>query len=149
MGESGLDSEEVKLTVYRITGRQLIFTVNSSVCEECDLAVAAANEAAREVVAEGIDVEVDVRPWLNNLFRALFRGAYHPPAVLVDGKLVSQGIVPTVEGLKVAIRAAMDRRAEFGHDDARRIDRQARWSRTRQSCSQPLTFFDRSKGRLS
>lgn len=103
-------SEELVITVYRITGRQLFFKVAASVCEECDLTVAAANKAADELRTDGIRVSVDVRPWLNNIVQALWRGAYHPPAVLVNGKLVSQGFVPTVEGLKVAVREAIAER---------------------------------------
>jgi len=98
---------ELVITVYRITGRQLFFRVAASVCEECDLAVAAANRAADELSADGIRIRVDVRPWLNKIVQALWRGAYHPPAVLVNGKLVSQGFVPTVEGLQVAVREAI------------------------------------------
>ncbi len=102
--------EELVITVYRITGRQLFFRVAASVCEECDLTVSAVNRAVHEFGADGIRIRVDVRPWVNNLFRALSRGAYHPPAVLVDGKLVSQGFVPTVEGLNVAMREAVAKR---------------------------------------
>lgn len=79
-------------------------------CEECDLAVAAVNEAASELKEDGIEIRVNVRPWLNSVVRALLRGAYHPPAVVVGDRLVSQGFVPTVEGLKVAIREVAARR---------------------------------------
>ncbi len=99
--------DEIVITVYRITGKQLFFRVAASVCEECDLTVAAANGAAEELSAGGTKIRIDVRPWLNNILQALWRGAYHPPAVLVNGKLVSQGIVPTVEGLKAAVREAI------------------------------------------
>ncbi len=102
--------EELVITVYRITGRQLFFSVAGSICEECDLTVSAVNRAVHELGADGIRIKVDVRPWLNNLIRALSKGAYHPPVVLVDGKVVSQGLVPTVEGLNVAIREAVAER---------------------------------------
>ncbi len=102
--------EELVITVYRITGRQLFFRVAGSICEECDLTVSAVNRAVHEFGADGIRIRVDVKAWLNNLVRALSRRAYHPPAVLVDGKLVSQGFVPTVEDLNAAIREAVAKR---------------------------------------
>src|SRR5260370_35955365 len=101
--QSGSDGrmggEELVITVFRVTGRQLFFRVASSVCEECDLAVTAADGAADELNEEGIAVRVDARPWLNNIFPALWRGAFHPPAGGVDGKLGSQGFVRTIAGL--------------------------------------------------
>ncbi len=106
-----MGGEEIVITVYRITGKQLFFRVAASVCEECDLTVSAVDRAVQEFAENGIRIRVDVKPWLNNLVRAIWKGAYHPPAVLVNGKLVSQGFVPTVEGLKAAVREAISERS--------------------------------------
>lgn len=85
----------VKVRVYRISGRQLFFDVSRSICEECDLAVAAVARAVSESGVAGVDFRVE--PWLNRLPFALLQGAYHPPTTLVNGKVVSQGVVPDVD----------------------------------------------------
>lgn len=98
---------EVKVTVYRITGRQLFFNVSRSVCEECDLTVAAVAKAIKEL--DGVRVNFRVKAWFNNLPVALLQGAYHPPILLVGGRVVSQGVVPAVEEIKRAILRRRDK----------------------------------------
>ena len=89
------------ITVYRITGKQLFFTVRESFCEECDLTVHAVKQALREIRRP--EVQVEIRPYLNYLPIALLRGVYHPPAVLIGKKVYSQGVVPDVSELRNAI----------------------------------------------
>jgi hypothetical protein len=101
--------DKVKVTVYGITGRQLFFTVDKKFCEECDLSVDVANKVANEVGSDKVSVEV--RPWLSQIFRALLRGGYHPPVVLVDGKVITQGVVPSPDKLRRAIEAAIAKKA--------------------------------------
>lgn len=101
MSRSSGENRQVVVTVYRITGRQLFFDIGKSICEECDLTVAAVARAIREL--EGVDVKLSVKAWLNNLPIALARGAYHPPVLLVDNRVISQGVVPATEYVKQAI----------------------------------------------
>lgn len=98
----------VEIVVYRFTGRQGWFTVPGSWCRECDLTV---RSVERVAAAVDVPVRIDVRPWWVHLPRALLRGAWHPPAVLVDRRLVVQGRVPSDEALERAIRGAAGRRA--------------------------------------
>ncbi len=107
------DQRKVSVTVYRITGRQLFFNVSQSVCEECDLTVAAVERVIREL-GDSVRVNFRVKPWLNNLPFALLRGAYHPPVVLVGGRVISQGVVPSVDEVKRAIEHEGNRRAQVG-----------------------------------
>jgi hypothetical protein len=100
--------DPVEVKVYVITGRQLFFTVGRSTCEECDLTVEAVRMAFRGL--EGIPVSFKIEAWLNKLPFALSKGAYHPPITLVDGKVISQGIVPDVEDVRLAIVKAAERR---------------------------------------
>jgi Thioredoxin domain len=100
----------VEVKIYRMTGKQLFFKVGQSVCEECDLAVAAVREAIART--EGIPVRFKVEPWLDKLPLALSRGAYHPPITLVGGRIVSQGVVPDVEEVRLAIVSASRRTKE-------------------------------------
>lgn len=87
------------IIVYRITGQQGIFRVPDWVCRECDLTVGAVSQAIQEA---GLSDEtiLDVRPWLTHLGEAWRAGAHHPPAVLIDGALYSQEVVPDVKELR-------------------------------------------------
>ena len=93
----------VKITIYKITGWQLLLKVPESYCEECDLSVAAANEVAKKLRKRGIKVEVVVRSWTNYLPLALLKGIWHPPGVLVEGRLISQGVVPSQQAIEQAV----------------------------------------------
>lgn len=103
---------QVVVTIYRITGRQLFLNVGRNVCEECDLAVEAVTKAISEL--GGVGVRLTVKAWLNNLPMALARGAYHPPVTLVDGKVIGQGIVPAVNDVKRAVLNAAGQRTTRG-----------------------------------
>jgi len=93
------------ITVYRITGKQLFFTIRESFCEECDLTAHAVKRALAEIVRP--DVQVRVLPYLNHLPAALLRGVYHPPAVIIGKKVFCQGVVPDLSKLKEAIQKAL------------------------------------------
>lgn len=95
------------ITVYTITGRQLFLLVSRKLCEECDLTVNTVRQVVRE---EGMEdrVEVMVKPWLNNVFRALSVGGWHPPIVVVDGDLYNQGTVPDPGRLRAFLRSRFD-----------------------------------------
>lgn len=103
-------SSPVQVKVYRITGRQLFFSVGRSVCEECDLTVATVKKAIAGI--EGIPVRFKAEAWLNKLPVALAERAYHPPITLVNGKIIAQGVVPDVEEVRSAIRRAVGREGE-------------------------------------
>ncbi|PSG99536.1 MAG: hypothetical protein BRC29_03010 [Nanohaloarchaea archaeon SW_7_43_1] len=57
--------------------------------------------AAKEA-ADHVDVEVDIRvkSYWTRFLRPLLKGGFHPPVIIVDDKLFSQGYdVPEVESL--------------------------------------------------
>ncbi len=110
-----MSQDKVRVTIYRFTGRQLFFTIPQSYCEECDLTIRLVKQIASEVGEE--KVEVVVKPWFNYLPEALLRGAWHPPVVLVDGRWVSQGVVPDAEVVRQKIIAALGERRRT-HDSA-------------------------------
>lgn len=97
----------VKITVYRWAGKKWFLRIKGE-CIECDLTVG----QVRTLVARnpGWPVEWEVKPWLSHLWEALGRGGWHPPVVLVDGKLVRQGTIPTLAELQVAVRRAFEAR---------------------------------------
>ncbi|MEK0326586.1 MAG: hypothetical protein QQN63_12885 [Nitrosopumilus sp.] len=57
-----------------------------------------------------IYIKLTVKPWLDNIFRILLKGGWHPPVVLVDGKRISQGVVPSDSLLTKAIVDSSDRK---------------------------------------
>ena len=101
-----MPQDKVRVTVYRFTGKQLFFTVPQRYCEECDLTIHLVKQIASELGEDR--VEVDVKPWFNYLPQALLKGAWHPPVVLVNGEVVSQGVVPDAEKLRESIMSALD-----------------------------------------
>lgn len=105
--KDGVPNNEVNVLVYRITGKQLFFNVEDSYCEECELTVNRIVEVSKNL--PDIHVKLTVKPWLNNIFRVLLKGGWHPPVVLVDGKRISQGVVPEDSLLTKAILDATKR----------------------------------------
>jgi len=96
----------VSVLVYRITGKQLFFNVDESFCEECDLTIRRIIELSERI--PDIHIKLTVKPWLNNIFRVLLKGGWHPPVVLVAGKRISQGVVPSNDLLTKEIIDAAD-----------------------------------------
>ncbi|MFQ6016480.1 MAG: hypothetical protein ACE5NP_13675 [Anaerolineae bacterium] len=104
-----MKDNKLKITIYRFTGKQLFFTVPERFCEECDLTIG----LVKRVIAElGLDVELEVKPWFNYLFEALLKGAWHPPAVFIGQKMLSQGIVPDPEALREELLTSLARPAD-------------------------------------
>ncbi len=97
----------IRITVYRWAGEKWFFRIRSE-CAECDLAVA----QVRSLLPAHPDwpVELEVKPWLSYLWESLRRGGWHAPVVLVDGRLVRQGTVPTRAELRAAVEIALKRR---------------------------------------
>jgi len=97
----------IDIIIYPITGRQGPITVPHRFCEECDLTI----RAVRRVVDELDDqhLRVLIRPWLLHWWRPIWRGGWHAPIVTVNGRVVTQGIVPSRATLLAAIAAAHGR----------------------------------------
>lgn len=97
----------VKITVYRWAGKKWFFRIEGE-CIECDLAVS----QVRALMARNPrwPIELEVKPWLSHLGESLIRGGWHAPVVLVDGKLVHQGTIPTLAKLGGVVRRAFEAR---------------------------------------
>jgi hypothetical protein len=100
-------TDRVRITIYRWAGQKWFFRIRSE-CVECDLTVA----QVQGLLSAHPDwpVEVEVKPWLTHLWESLLHGGWHAPVVLVDGRLVRQGTIPTRVELEEAIRHEFDRR---------------------------------------
>lgn len=97
--------DSVKITVYRWAGKKWFLRIQGE-CIECDLTVS----QVRSLVARNPawPVELELKPWLSHLWESLRRGGWHPPVVLVDGKLVRQGTIPTFAELQAFVRRALE-----------------------------------------
>lgn len=89
----------IKVELYKWEGSFFPFKIKNH-CGECSL-----NKKVIESVIEELpfDVEFKEKPWLNNWYKILHKGAYHAPIILVNGKLVKQEEVITREELKTAL----------------------------------------------
>lgn len=90
---------KVEVTVYRYTGKHLGFlTIQSSACKDCELTYQVVKEIEKEL--KGGDVKFKYRQWFNWFWSALIQGVYHPPGVVVNGKVFVQGVAPNKQKLK-------------------------------------------------
>lgn len=96
-----INLSDVNVLIYKITGKQLFFNIPSSICEECDLTVNLAKKLANEIKNDKITIEV--KPWLRNVISAFSKRALHPPILLINGRVFSQGTVPDEKMLRDAL----------------------------------------------
>lgn len=80
--------EEAEIEIYVVTGIHGFFRIPDSYCKECNLFYQAAKKVADESEK---DVEIQVRSYWTRFLRPLMKGGFHPPVILVNGRLVSQG----------------------------------------------------------
>lgn len=92
---------KVEIKIYRFTGRQLFFTIPEFVCHECDMVIRLVNRIVGKMESELVTVHV--YPWFNNILTSLKKGGWHPPVVMINGKIFSQGIVPDEQELEEKI----------------------------------------------
>jgi len=82
-------SNAVDILVYRWAGSWGPFKVNIP-CGECSLTKDIIQDTIDNDLS-GIEVNLDIRDWLDEWWKPLLKGGWHAPIVLVDGKIVSQG----------------------------------------------------------
>ena len=80
----------VNITVFRWAGAWGPFQVNIP-CGECALTHDIIQDCIETELA-GIEVHLDLRDWLSEWWKPLPKGGWHAPIVLVNGKVVSQGL---------------------------------------------------------
>lgn len=91
------------VVVYRYTGRQGWFTIPAKWCEECDLLLSLVEDViVKHSLSEA--VRLVVRPWWIWWLVPLLRyGSFHAPQLIIDGKLISAGVVPAREAVERAL----------------------------------------------
>ena len=83
-------TKPVNITVFRWAGAWGPFKV-SIPCGECALTHDIIQDCLETDLA-GIEVTVDLRDWLSEWWKPLPKGGWHAPIVLVNGKVISQGL---------------------------------------------------------
>jgi hypothetical protein len=96
--------EKIEIVIYRFTGRQLFFEVPQKWCEECDMTIGLTRSVLRELELENDNrVRLVIKPWMVNAIEALASGGWHPPVLLINGQVFSQGVVPDRQRLKTLL----------------------------------------------
>lgn len=85
-----LNQKPINVTVYRWAGSWGPFSVKIS-CGECALTTDVISDTLENELA-GIPVELESREWLSEWWKPLVKGGWHAPIVMVEGKVISQGI---------------------------------------------------------
>lgn len=94
----------IKITIFLWAGEKWFLRIRSE-CAECHMSVA----VAKKLVADHPEwpMELDTKPWLTHIGESLRHGGWHAPVVMVDGRIVRQGTVPTLAELENAVRRAL------------------------------------------
>lgn len=96
----------VDVTVYHFTGRQVRgLAIPDAWCRECEVTLGVVRRVAASVAPDRI--RVVAKPWIRHLVEALKVRGWHPPVVVVDGVVFSQGVVPDAEALRHRLLAAL------------------------------------------
>ena len=85
-----MQGKPVKITLYRWAGQWGPFKVKIP-CGECALTKDVIKDTLETELA-GIPVDLDIREWLTEWWKPLLRGGWHAPIVMVEDKVISQGI---------------------------------------------------------
>lgn len=84
------NKSEVQVTVYKWAGSFGPFKVKIP-CGECTLTGDIIKDTLENEL-KGIPVKVETREWLSEWWKPLMKGGIHAPIIMVDGKIISQGV---------------------------------------------------------
>lgn len=76
----------IEIELYKWAGKWGPFKIQSE-CDECTVAYGQLKKLKEKYPN---DVSFQSFPWLNNWFKVLLKGGYHPPITMVNGKLFHQ-----------------------------------------------------------
>ncbi|MEO0982058.1 MAG: glutaredoxin [Pseudomonadota bacterium] len=81
--------ERAKILVYKWAGKWGPFKVKIP-CGECALTTDVIDDTLAFELANA-EVDFEVRDWLSNWWKPLFKGGWHAPIVMVNGEVLAQG----------------------------------------------------------
>jgi len=92
------DNKPVKIVIYPFTGWHGLLYVPKAFCEECDLTTDLIKTTVEELGIKN-KVKLVFRPWFLWWWIPIWKGAWHAPIVIINGSVLSQGIVPSKDKL--------------------------------------------------
>jgi len=99
-----MKDRKVQITIYRFTGKQGLFTIPKDWCLECDVLIEMVQDVVKGLGMEG-KVDLKIRPWFPWAWFVFLRYfAWHAPILIINGKLISQGIVPERQRVADALK---------------------------------------------
>ena len=72
------------ITQFKWAGKFGPFRIKTD-CDQCDLTTTILKDMMENEFA-GEDIRFEVKPWLDNFFYCIIRGAWHAPIVMVNGR---------------------------------------------------------------
>ncbi|MCB1827599.1 MAG: glutaredoxin [Coxiellaceae bacterium] len=97
-------SVKTTITIYKWAGKFGPFRIKIP-CGECTLTTDIVNATVYHELGD-IPIEVIEKNWLDHWYKPLLRGGWHAPMVLVDNKVISQGVALNRGVLVEAVIAA-------------------------------------------
>lgn len=79
----------IKILQYKWAGSWGPFRVKV-LCDECDLTETTIKSVLEKEYANR-DIAFETLPWLDNWYKVIWKGGWHAPIVLINGKVISQG----------------------------------------------------------
>lgn len=74
----------VRIVQFEWGGKKFGYEIKTE-CAECNLTTSILKNMMKKEF-KGRDVSFEVKPWLDNFFYCLFRGAWHAPIIMVNGR---------------------------------------------------------------
>lgn len=98
----------IEVVIYRFTGSQGLFNVPKKWCEECDLLIDMVKKTISDLGLEE-KTQLKIKPWFLWWWHPLLNYlAWHAPILIINGRLISQGVVPDKQTLtKVFLKLSL------------------------------------------
>ncbi len=104
----------INITIYKWAGQWGPFKVKIP-CGECALTADIVTDVVKTDIGN-IEVQIDTYDWLSHWWKPLPAGGWHAPIVMVEGRIVSQGVALNRGVLLEAIVTEHAKRSEIsGH----------------------------------
>lgn len=100
--------KDVNILIYKFTGKHFFGSVPKNWCEECDIMVATTKRVMKELGNKRI--KLTIKSWWNWVPIALLRGVWHPPGLLINGKIFVQGTFPDAKKLKENLKKELKKK---------------------------------------
>ena len=82
------ENKQVVVTQFKWAGNLGFLRIKSH-CNECDIVTASLKNIIDGELKDK-NLVLEIKPWLNNIFFLLIKGAWHPPIILINKKLFFQ-----------------------------------------------------------